>query len=204
MNYFVKSINKGVKKGIAITFDDGPDPKITPQILDILAHEKVKATFFVIGHKIKGQDALLQRIYKEGHIIGNHSFAHNKRLTILSSNNLKKDISNCSAVIEKVIHQKIFFFRPPFGVTNPRYSRALKHLNIKSIGWSARSFDTIASDKAALYKKIIKKIKKGSIVLLHDTQKITLDILPDLMQFCKNNGINIVSLPELIEEKAYK
>ena len=85
LNYFVKSINKGVNKGVAITFDDGIDSELTPQILDVLKKENVKATFFVIGNKIEQQKSILIRIHNEGHTIGNHSFSHTKKLTLFTT-----------------------------------------------------------------------------------------------------------------------
>lgn len=203
LNYFVNSINKGSDKGIAITFDDSLDPTLTPQVLDILAKENVKAAFFVIGHQIEENKELLQRIYDEGHTIGNHSYSHSKTLTLASTRLLIEDFSKCSSTIESVIKQKPIFFRPPFGVTNPRYKRALLALNLKSIGWSLRSLDTKTDNSKNLYNTVTKKIKKGAILLFHDTQKVTIEVLPDIIQYCKNNGINIVSLPELINEKAY-
>lgn len=202
-NYFIISINKSKNKGIAFTFDDGPHPEITPKILEILAQENIKATFFMVGHQLEENKALLLKIYNEGHTIGNHSFSHTKKLTLFSSINLIEDIEKCSLQIEKMIHQKPLFFRPPFGITTPRYKRALKHLCMKSIGWNIRSFDTIATNKKALYKKITRKISDGSIILFHDTQQITVDVLPEIIQFCKTNGITIVPLPELINTQAY-
>ena len=203
LNYFVNSINKGSNKGVAITFDDGPDPSITPQILDILAKENVKAAFFVIGNKIEAEKELVQRIYNEGHTIGNHSFSHTKKLTTSSTSVLKEDFLKCSQSIESVIKQKPIFFRPPYGVTNPRYKRAITALNFKSIGWSIRSLDTKTNDAKKLYNSIVKKISKGSIMLFHDTQKVTIEVLPLIIKYCKDNGINIVPLPELINQRAY-
>ncbi|MBW6481811.1 MAG: polysaccharide deacetylase family protein [Vicingaceae bacterium] len=203
LNYFVESINKGNNKGIALTFDDGPHAAITSQILAILEKENIKATFFVIGNKIEKNAALLKKIDTEGHNIGNHSFSHNKLTTIRSTKKLKEDILKCNQLIEQVIGKKPVFFRPPFGITTPRYKRALKQLNLQSIGWSIRSFDTQSKNKEVLLKKITKQIADGSILLLHDTQQITLDVLPDIIQFCKINGINIVPLHELINYQPY-
>ena len=202
-NYFVKSINKGDNKEISFTFDDGPNPETTPQVLAILACENIKATFFVIGHQLEENKALLLKIHNEGHTIGNHSYCHTKKLTLFSTIHLMNDIEKCSVAIEKIIHHKPLLFRPPFGITTPRYQRALKHLDMKSIGWNIRSFDTIAKNKKALYKKITRKISDGSIILFHDTQQITVDVLPEIIQFCKTNGITIVPLPELINTRAY-
>lgn len=203
LNYFVNSINKGSAKGVAITFDDGPNSEITPKILDILAKENIKAAFFVIGYQIEAQKELVQRMHNEGHTIGNHSFSHTKKLTTASTELLIEDFSKCSAAIENVIKQKPLFFRPPYGVTNPRYKRAIMALNIKSIGWSIRSLDTKTNDSKKLYKSLTKQISNGSIILFHDTQKVTVEVLPDIIKYCKDNGINIVPLPELINQRAY-
>ena len=202
-NYFVNSINKGINSEISFTFDDGPNPATTPQLLAILARENIKATFFVIGHQLEENKTLLLKIYNEGHTIGNHSYRHTKKLTLFSTTHLIDDIEKCSVAIEKIIHQKPLFFRPPFGVTTPRYKRALKHLGMKSIGWNIRSLDTVSKDKKALFKKITRKISGGSIILFHDTQQITIDVLPEIIQFCKTNGITIVPLPKLINTQAY-
>ncbi len=204
LNYFVESINKGNNKGIALTFDDGPNSEITPQILAILEKENIKATFFVIGNKIKKNESLLKKINNQGHLIGNHSYSHNNQITLYLTKKLKADIIKCNEIIEQVIAKKPLFFRPPFGVTTPRYKRALKQLNMQSIGWSIRSFDTQSKNKELLYKKITKQISDGSIILFHDTQQITLDVLPGIIQFCKINGINIVPLHELINYQPYE
>ncbi len=203
LNYFVDSINKSSKDGIAITFDDGPDPQFTPQVLDILAKENVKAAFFVIGHKIEANKELLKRIHDEGHTIGNHSFSHTKKLTTSTTTLLREDFLKCSNSIKSVINKDPKFFRPPYGVTNPRYKRAIMALSLKSIGWSVRSLDTKTNAPNQLKSRILKKIFNGSILLFHDTQQVTVETLPDIIQHCKNNGINIVSLPELIDQKAY-
>ncbi|MGB0886653.1 MAG: polysaccharide deacetylase family protein [Vicingaceae bacterium] len=204
LNYFVKSINKGTEKGIALTFDDGPDEKITPQILDILAKENIKATFFVIGNKINLNKDLLLRVNNEGHTIGNHTFSHTKKTTLYPTQKLKEDIIKCSNSIAEIINKKPLFFRPPYGITTPRYKRALSQLKMVSIGWSIRSLDTIEKDKNTLYKKIISNLTDGAILLFHDTQQVTLDVLPDIISYCKTNGIKIVPLPELINKTPYE
>lgn len=203
LNYFVESINSGNKKGIALTFDDGPSAETTSQILTILEKENCKATFFVIGNKIKENESLLKKIDNEGHTIGNHSFIHKNQITLYSTKNLKADIIKCNEIIEQAIGKKPLLFRPPFGVTTPRYNRALKQLNMQSIGWNIRSLDTQSTNKELLLKKITSKIEDGSIILLHDTQKITVEVLPDIIQFCKINGINIVPLHQLINYQPY-
>ena len=204
LNYFVKNINRGNKKGISITFDDGPNRHFTPQILDILAKENIKATFFIIGSNVSENKEILQRMYDEGHTIGNHSYSHSKKTTLFSTQKLQEDIRKCSNSIFEVINKKTLFFRPPYGITTPRYRRALKQLKMKSIGWSIRSLDTIENNKDILYKKITNKLTNGSILLLHDSQQVTVDVLPEIILYCNTNGIKIVPLPELINQNPYE
>lgn len=204
LNYFVNNFNKGNKKGIALTFDDGPDPDITPQILNLLNKENIKATFFVIGNQINNYPEIIKKIDANGHTLGNHSFSHDKKLTYLPTSKLKDDIAKCSNAIKQHINKNPLFFRPPFGITTPRYKRALQQLKLKSIGWNIRTFDTQAKDSNKLYNNIINQIKDGSIILFHDTQQITLEVLPKIISYCKDNGINIVALPDLINQKAYE
>ncbi len=98
---------------------------------------------------------------------------------------------------------KPVFFRPPFGVTNPRYANVLKRLNLLSIGWSIRSMDTKAKSKETLLNKITTSIEKGSLILMHDTQQVTLETLPSLIQYCNSKNIKIVPLAELINKQPY-
>jgi peptidoglycan-N-acetylglucosamine deacetylase len=203
-NYFVKSINKGKTKAIALTFDDGPDPETTPAILDILLERKVKATFFVIGKKAVKHPELLQRIVDEGHTIGNHSYSHHYLIGFFSKQKLKSDLAQCSQAISDVTGKKPLFFRPPFGVTNPRYAAVLSALGMHSIGWSLRSLDTRAKNKYQLINKIISTIKTRDIVLLHDHLRITADSLGDIISHCLEMGIKIETLPRLIGKEPYE
>ena len=203
-NYFLNSINKGVKDGIALSFDDGPDPETTPKILDILRHQEIKASFFVIGKMAEKYPELLKTIEKDGHIIANHSYDHNNAMGFFGINKLATDIEKCSGIIEHITGKKPLLFRPPFGVTNPRYAVVLKNLRLTSIGWSGRSFDTITNSKNTLLKRVKKSIGRGAILLFHDTQKVTLEILPNIIEYCKENGVKIVPLHELIEQEPYE
>lgn len=202
-NYFVNSINKGNADGVAFTFDDGPDETLTRKFMDVLEAEQIKATFFVIGSKAAENTELLKEIDQRGHYIANHSYSHSNLIGFFPFAKLKADIDSCSATIEQAIGKRPLFFRPPFGVTNPIYARVLKKSGLHSIGWTIRSFDTVLKDKAALTQCATRAISNGSIILFHDTQQITLDILPDVIRFCRDNNLKIVSLPELINKSPY-
>ena len=201
-NYFIKSINKG-KKSVALTFDDGPDPKTTPRILEILREKNVKATFFVIGKKAEKHPDLLRRIDEDGHIIANHSYSHHYLIAFFSTARLTKDLDRCNDFILQTIGKEPAFFRPPFGVTNPLYNNALIKTGLQSIGWSLRSMDTRAKSKYDLIEKVISNLKRGDIVLLHDHLSVTADALEDIIEHINNKKIDIEPLSRVINKKPY-
>ncbi len=204
MGFFLNSICSGENEGIAFTFDDGPDPVTTPKILDILRTEKIKATFFVIGKRAEKYPEIVKEIDREGHIIANHSYEHSNTIGFFLTGKLADDIEKCSNAIEQIIGKKPTLFRPPFGVTNPKYARAIKKFNLISIGWSGRSLDTITTNKISLVNRVRRAIKQGAILLFHDTQNVTLEALPEIIDLCKKNGIKIVPLQELIKHEQYE
>ena len=158
----------------------------------------------MIGKKVEQHPELLKEMDQQGHTIANHSYSHSNTIAFFSRQKLLDDISDCSAAIEKVIHKKPLFFRPPYGVTNPRYPTVLSKLKLQSIGWTVRSFDMQFKESRKLLKRITGLLNKGSIVLLHDTQQVTLETLPLLIEYCRNKKIKIVSLPELINIEPYE
>jgi peptidoglycan/xylan/chitin deacetylase (PgdA/CDA1 family) len=202
-NYFVKSISRGRNKSIALTFDDGPDPRNTPAILSILREHNMKATFFVIGKKAEQYPELLRQMHDEGHIIANHSYTHSYFIGFFSKKRLTRDLARCNEIIQQTIGQTPIFFRPPFGVTNPNYIAALKQNGLVSVGWSLRSMDTQAKNKYQLIDKVISKLKRGDIVLLHDHLPVTASALTDIIEHCKNKRLYPESLPRVINLEPY-
>lgn len=202
-NYFVNSINRGKRKSIAFTFDDGPDPDTTPKILETLHEKGIKATFFVIGKKAEKYPDLLRRIDEEGHIVANHSYSHHHLIAFFSKEKLKLDLEHCNNVISDILGKSPRFYRPPFGVTNPRYAGVLKSLKLESIGWSLRSLDTKAKNKYELINRVLSKLQAKDIILLHDDRKITAESLPDLIEHCLQKGIKIETLSRLIQKEPY-
>lgn len=202
-NYFVNSVNRGSMDAIALTFDDGPDFETTLRILDVLDADNIKATFFVIGKKAEAHPQIINEIVTRGHTVSNHSYSHSNMIGFFSVKKLNADIEKCSEVLYKIIGEKPLFFRPPFGVTNPRYELVLKKLKLVSIGWTVRSFDTTTKSKEKLFERITSSVSPGAIILLHDTNQITLETLPLLIQYFRKKNIGIVTLPELINKKPY-
>lgn len=174
-------------KQVALTFDDGPATP-TATILDILKAEQVKATFFIIGRQIAGNEALLKRIQEEGHVLGNHSFDHRSDFDWQSAKRMQAELQQTNTAISTITGQEVKLFRPPYGVTNPNLAKAIRLCGLRSIGWTLRSYDTVARDEEKLLKKLVRKSRPGSIILLHDRCAITATILPELIRQLKAEG----------------
>lgn len=202
LGYFVNSItHKRTKiKEIALTFDDGPT-EFTPLFLDLLKEHQVKATFFCIGKQIEKYPEIFQRIIAEGHTIGNHTLSHSSSTGFLSASKMIEEIEKCDTIIKKAAHIKTDLYRPPFGVTNPNIARAIKKTHKQSIGWNVRSLDTLIDDERKIYKRIIKRLKKGSIVLLHDTSQKTYHVLADLLVFLKDQKYSTFTVDSITNSK---
>jgi peptidoglycan/xylan/chitin deacetylase (PgdA/CDA1 family) len=188
---------------IAITFDDGPLAEYTPQVLDVLKKEGVKAAFFCIGQRIQGNEALLKRVVEEGHIVGNHSFSHHFWFDLFTKRKMVGDLRQADEAIENAVAKRPKFFRPPYGVINPNLKKAIESCGYYTIGWSVRSLDTVVGDKEKLMRRVTDQLKPGSIVLFHDDGKMTLEILPEFIQTARTKGLRIVPLDELIKLEPY-
>jgi len=184
LKYFINSITqKRTKiKEIALTFDDGPT-ELTPKFLDLLKEKNIQATFFCIGKQIEKYPETFRRIIAECHTIGNHTYSHSNNTGFLSSSKMIEEIEKCDEVIAKIGNIKTNFYRPPFGVTNPNIAKAINKTQKKSIGWNVRSLDTVIDDEKKIYNRITKNLKKGSIILLHDTSEKTYQVLVELLLF---------------------
>ncbi|ATN06905.1 polysaccharide deacetylase [Chryseobacterium indologenes] len=202
LRYFVNSItHKRTKvKEVALTFDDGPT-EFTPKFLDLLKQHQVKATFFCIGKQIEKYPETFQRIIAEGHTIGNHTLSHSNSTGFLSTKKMIAEIENCDTVIQKAGNIKTDLYRPPFGVTNPNIAKAIIRTHKKSIGWNVRSLDTITGDEKKIFRRITQNLRKGSIILLHDTSDKTYRVLADLLVFLKNKNYSTFTVDSIINSK---
>ncbi len=193
-NYFLKSINTIKSNQCLLTFDDGPDSVYTPQVLKILKKHNVQALFFVIGKKVESNPKLLSQIIEDGHLIGNHTYSHNNFLSLLPKKVILSEIEKGNEIIQKVLGETTTFFRPPIGYTNPNYAKIIKKLNIKTIGWSLRSYDTVFKNPDNLLARLVNNVRKNSIVLLHDNLEITSLVLNDFIVKSKEKGITFIEL----------
>jgi len=196
-NYFMKATHRFSSDRVLLTFDDGPNDQLTPQILDTLKEHNIAAVFFVIGQNATAHPELIQRMVNEGHLIGNHTFSHPPLFAMLPQRKVSEEINQCTAAVSAITKRKPVMFRPPIGYTNPNISRAVKELNVRPIGWSLRSFDTVIKDPVSLRKRIEKSIRPGMIVLLHDSLPQTAAMLPELISSLQQKGITFTTAEEL-------
>lgn len=207
-NFFVKAICRGDKtvKLVTLTFDDGPDPEATPDLLRVLKRHGIKAVFFPVGIKIKDHPEIIKQIDQDGHIIGNHSFRHTWWTNFLISKALNREIKTAQEAIETVIGKIPAYFRPPMGLTNPHLRRVLKVQGLSVVGWDIRPFD-IGTSNGRVIKRILKKIRNGSIILLHDSGRTAAELvrlIDALVTEIKARGFTFGDPEKLMGERAYQ
>ena len=203
-NYFLKAIHHGPchVREVCLTFDDGP-AKHTDAILDVLWAEGVPAAFFLIGKNVKAHPELVRRMVDDGHTVGNHSMEHGFHFDWKSAKGMFQEMMDCNLAIAEASGVRPRFFRPPYGVTNPNLARAVALSGIDAIGWSLRSFDTKAKSPQALLDKLLRQLKGGDIILLHDSVTATAEILTTFIQEARARGFIFVALPDLIDREPY-
>ncbi len=204
MSFFGKFICRGnnFKKCVALTFDDGPDGNSTPALLDLLREAKIETAFFCVGKKVAANRELSARIVREGHLLENHSYAHGNFTNFFSVARLKDELQRTQAMIEKSSGIAPKFFRPPMGLSNPRIFRAAHSLDLKVIGWTIRSLDTIITKPEKIVARISKRLKPGAIILLHDgnipAERLVLTVKL-LLATLRERGYDVVRLDKLLE-----
>ena len=200
-----KVLWKGDRRGIALTFDDGPHPVYTPRVLEILDRFQAQATFFVIGRHLKEWGPLAAEASQRGHVIGNHSYNHLRLMNFLSGPKLRQEILACQQETEKWVGYRPRFYRQPAGFRNPHIFRILKELGMSMVGWQVRAFDTQRQDPLAISRRILKKAGPGGVVLLHDgsdsalnqDRSATLAALPEILRVLRDRGLEFLTLEGL-------
>ncbi len=205
-NYHLTSKNANAattENQIAITFDDGPHPQYTPQVLDLLKTYHAKATFFCIGKHMAAHPTIVKRIISEGHLLGNHTYSHSKSFGFFNTTKVKTELQQTIATVQKLTGKTMKLYRPAFGVTNPMIAKAVKELGVISIGWNKRSLDTTSRSKEQILKRITPNLNKGDIVLLHDTSEKSVQVLEQLLLFLQEKKMQSVTADELLQLEAY-
>lgn len=206
-SFFLPIISRGTsgKNAIALTFDDGPDPVSTPLLLRLLSKYQVRATFFVNGRKAARHPELIEAILMQGHLIGNHSYNHDSLLFLKSFRVIVDEIKSTEYELQNFGIRPIAF-RPPAGITSPRFRKALLQSDVYIVNFSCRSFDGGNRWIGNISKNILKRIRHDDIVLLHDirqkNERLTLHWLKEIeliLKGLKNKGLLVLPLSEIIE-----
>lgn len=154
---------------IALTFDDGPDPQTTPAVLDELARQGMRATFFVLGEKVRAAPDVLRAIARAGHAIGIHGDRHDRLLALRSPDHIVAELERARDSVARITGTLPSLFRPPLGHISPRTAVAAKRLGLVLVGWSVRGRDGLASTSPAEVERRVRAgLGPGAIVLLHD------------------------------------
>ena len=200
------------RKVVYLTFDDGPHPPETERVLDVLRERGARATFFLIGSKVSVNEAVLRRMLEEGHALGLHTYSHAGTFPLLSFDKMLADVNDGKCAVESVAGKKISLFRPPFGVTNPTISKVIRTLSLQTVGWDVRSFDTMfckSSEHSCkqsghdwyvpVVERIMKQVRPGSVILLHDRLYGASDLLALLLDSLAASGYDFTrALPNTL------
>ena len=191
------------KKEVALTFDDAPDPRYTPQVLDILKKYNVRATFFVVGTHATYYPELMKRIINEGHIIGNHSYDH-PQFSKISIQQFESQVNKTNEIIKKTIGYTPRFIRPPYGSVTEDQLRWGAQKAYTFVNWDVDSLDWKGLSKEKVSCNILDAVKPGSIILQHagggkkSTLNGSVQALPTIITTLRNKGYVLVTLDRLL------
>ncbi|MBL3538433.1 polysaccharide deacetylase family protein [Aminivibrio sp.] len=181
---------------VAITFDDGPNEKLTPPLLDILDSLGVKVSFFLVGSMAEKNPGLVREIRSRGHTVANHSYSHRSCLS-LSADELEEDILKCSAVLEALTSVPVRFFRPPGGKYDRKTVERVRKNGMKLVLWDINSRDYTGVSPSYIANRMVRRAVPGSILLFHSGVKATIDALPVIIDRLRKNGFEFVTLDEM-------
>ncbi|QIB26774.1 polysaccharide deacetylase family sporulation protein PdaB [Caloranaerobacter azorensis] len=190
------------EKKIAISFDAAWGDQYTKQILDILDKYNVKTTFFLVGFWVDRYPDMVKEIVKRGHEIGNHSTNHH-HMTKLSQEQIIKELKETEDKIKKITGKKTILFRPPFGDYNDKLIRTCKNNGYYVIQWDVDSLDWKELGVEPVVDRVLRNVKKGSIVLFHNNAKYVTKYLPIIIEKLQAKGYKIVPVSELIYKENY-
>jgi peptidoglycan/xylan/chitin deacetylase (PgdA/CDA1 family) len=208
---FVDALVRGPRgaRGVALTFDDGPDPRWTPRVLEVLAEHGATATFFVIGRKAEAHPEIVHTILAAGHSVGLHSYEHDWLFAIRSERRVRHDLERAMAVLESISGERPVLFRPPIGHTNPIIARVAEALDLSIVGWSIGARDGVGGVRPAdVVARVRRDLRDGAIVLMHDApergdrEPAAVRALPAVLDAIEAAGLEVQSVTKWLEPAA--
>lgn len=192
------------RKAVCLTFDDAPDPKITPQILDILAQRQVRASFFIVGKQI-GDGLLVKRAYSDGHLVLSHGWSH-RSLIHLDKATVDSEMKQTDDRLYELIDRRPALVRPPYGDIDATTAGRLSDLGDTAVLWSLDSLDWSLNDADAITANVLDNVRPGEIILLHSTKdrEATAQALPRIITGLEKQGYSFIGLDEMLGTSAYR
>lgn len=195
------------RRQVAITIDDGPDPEVTPRVLDLLDAHGQRATFFCIAERVLVHPALAREIVARGHSIQNHTARHRHNFSFLGPRGFASEIARAQDILAETTGQRPTCFRAPAGLRNPFLEPVLHRLGLSLVSWTRRGFDTREGDPAKVMARLARNLQARDILLLHDGNAartpdgtpVLLEVLPLLLERLHAGGLRSVTLPEGLE-----
>jgi peptidoglycan-N-acetylglucosamine deacetylase len=190
---------------IAITFDDGPDPDVTPRVLDMLEAHAARASFFCIAENAARHPELCREIVRRGHAVENHSRHHRYTFALRGPAGMRAEIEAGQAMLTELTGRAPRFFRPPAGVRNPLLDPVLHALGLRLVSWTRRGFDTVHSPDFVA-SRLLPSLAAGDILLLHDGnaarsasgEPVVLQVLPRLLEAARARSLRPVALHQAV------
>lgn len=197
----------GARGEIALTIDDGPDPEVTPRVLDQLDAASAKASFFCIGHRARAHPALCREIAARGHRIENHGDSHSWAFSSFGITRMRADIAAAQATLADLSGQAPCFFRPTAGLRSPLLDPVLAGLDLRLAAWTRRPYDTRDGTAQTVLERLTRRLAAGDILLLHDGhagrstagEPLILAVLPDLLRTIAERGLRPVTLAAAVD-----
>jgi peptidoglycan/xylan/chitin deacetylase (PgdA/CDA1 family) len=188
---------------VALTFDDGPDPNVTPLVLDLLDRHSAKASFFCIGQYARAYPQIVQEIVNRGHSVENHSDRHPYCFACYLPHRLKREIDDAQTALMSITGHAPQFFRAPMGLRNPFLDPVLVHSALTYVSWTRRGWDCVSTSPQRVMRRLTRGLSAGDVILMHDGSSarrrhddpIVLTVLPALLDYLSNRGLKPVSLP---------
>lgn len=181
-------------KKIALTFDDGPHPAYTEEMLSVLEEAQVPATFFLLGQNIEGNEEVVKDIAEKGHLIGNHTF-HHVQITGLPKEQAYEEIDQTSRLIEELTGKGTEYVRPPFGTWNEGLE---SNLDLIPVMWTIDTLDWTTKNVDAIVNHVVKNAGENDIILMHDSYKSTVQAVERIVSLLKAEGFEFVTVDEVL------
>ena len=199
----------GEREFVALTFDDGPDPEVTPQVLDLLDAAGARATFFCIAERARRHAALTREIVARGHSVQNHSASHRHHFSLLGPRGFERELGAAQSILADLSGALPHCFRAPAGLRNPLLDPVLHRLDLHLVSWTRRGFDTFDGHAQRVLERVARGLAARDILLLHDGharrdaagRPVVLDVLPLLLERLRQAGLATTTLAQAVPRR---